>query len=198
MPTPRKAKALPKIPPYLATLRTVRLSADDWRRLMVFLLRRLYRREPELAERFAADVYFFEDACQAIHNTRHGGPKSDLGWIRPADLEGWLELDAPLSGPRTRPEETWLMWYEWLTALKETPRSKWPTLRDRLRDDGTETRNFLIAELEKASKTRMRPEDVARALAAIEENPAEPNADSLRVRLSRAGLSTAARPRKRR
>ncbi len=198
MQTKRKARRLPKIPPYLATLRTVRLSADDWRQLVTFLLRRLYRREPELAERFASDVYFFEDACRAIHNTRHGGPKSDLDWICPDELSGWLELDAPLSGPRNAPEEQWLIWYEWFLALKETPRAKWPNLSARLRDDGTARKDMLIQELQTQAKTDTSAENVALALTAIEEDPDKANDNSLRSSLSRAGLSIARRPRKRR
>jgi hypothetical protein len=69
MPNARKARALPKIPRHLAPLRTVRLRAHDWRRLIVFLLRRLYRSEPKIAKQFAHDVYFFAEVRRTIQKT---------------------------------------------------------------------------------------------------------------------------------
>jgi hypothetical protein len=176
MPDPRKRKKVCKLrdcPPYLASIGTVNLSADDWRQLMVFFLRRLYRRDPELSEQFAWDIRVFEG-----HRARK---VKDPSWIQSA-----LEMDEPIAKHPTPDEELSYMWIQWYTQLLATPPWKWPGLCKRFT---YETKSLLEQALRTAAMGRKDESRIALELTAIQRNPQKPNPASVRAQLSRHGFA---------
>jgi hypothetical protein len=160
---------------------------------MLFFLRWLYRRDPALFEQFTWDLRWFERLRQAHRQVKPGDPH----WIPARSLLGWLKLDAPLATKLTADDELWLVWYQWYSLLVRTPRAKWADLSKRFTCENGELKNQLDAELREAATNKKSVSSVARGLTAIQANPKEPNDESVRTQLSRAGLATWAMPRKR-
>lgn len=185
MQKPRKARALPTIPPYLATLRAVRLSAQDWRRLVVFLVRRLYRSEPERALQFAWDVRAFDRYRRAQREL----PKDDPRHVSPRMLLTWLKRDAPLAKTPTADEQLWWRWFEWATLLERTPRKAWPTLCKHF-NDNKDVKSALETCLQNESASKKAVASVARELTAKQQETENATAEALRIRFARAGLPT--------
>lgn len=183
MAIPRKTHALPPVPAYLASLRKVRLGAHDWRRLVVFLLRRLDRKHPKLSEEFAWDIQTFTAIRQ-----KYIKPGADF-YVHPRILLGWLREDASIGVIAHQVDYLESCYRHWQKCLGALPRKRWPTFREWSTFGfgptwpDADRKHWLREELNWASTSRQSIPQVAYALTAICFKLAD--ADTVRVQIAR-------------
>jgi hypothetical protein len=123
---------LPLTPDYIQPLDKIDLSGEEWRTIVLHVMRRLAMRRSDWAQVYARDIEIFAalKGVQSLGDTEHPG------YMDPAVLAVRLENDCSIISEPTKTGDMYLQYVVIRNALVSAPKKAWTETLERVyRDD---------------------------------------------------------------